>query len=147
MKYIFLISIIIIATACGKHKDADAASAGIAVNPTTQDPLAQSVKRGKEIYSELCVSCHLPNGKGVPNAYPPLNPSNWLTNKRTASIRGVKYGLQGEIEVNGKKYNGMMMSQGLDDQEVADVMNYTIQTWNKGDMVTVKEVAAVKKGE
>jgi hypothetical protein len=34
---------------------------------------------------------------------------------------------------------------GLDDQEVADVMNYTIQTWNKGDIVTVEEVKAIKK--
>ena len=31
------------------------------------------------------------------------------------------------------------------DEEVADVMNYTVQTWNKGDIVTVEEVAAVEE--
>jgi mono/diheme cytochrome c family protein len=110
-----------------------------------QTPLELSVTRGKEIYSELCISCHLPSGKGVVGAFPPLNPSDWLTKKRTESIHAVKYGLKGKIVVNGMEYNNVMLSQGLDDEEVADVMNYTIQTWNKGEMVTVEEVKAVLK--
>jgi mono/diheme cytochrome c family protein len=81
----------------------------------------------------------------VPGAFPPLNPSDWLTKKRTESIHAVKYGLKGEIVVNGQPYNSIMLPLGLDDEEVADVMNYTIQTWNKGEMVTVKEVTAVQE--
>ena len=38
----------------------------------------------------------------------------------------------------------MKAAQG-DDKEVADVMNYAIQTWNTGDMVTEEEVKAVVK--
>lgn len=109
------------------------------------DPLSQSVKRGQAIYKELCISCHLANGKGVPGAFPPLNPSDWLTDKRAESIHAIKYGLKGPIEVNGKPYDNVMLSLGLDDQEIADVMNYSIQTWNKGSMVTLEEVKAVKK--
>lgn len=108
-------------------------------------PLQQSVELGKEVYSELCVTCHMANGKGVPGAFPPLNPSDWLTEKRTQSIHAVKYGLKGEIVVNGQEYNNVMLPLGLDNEEVADVMNYTIQTWNEGEMVTVEEVNAVKK--
>lgn len=108
-------------------------------------PLQESMARGKEIYSELCITCHMANGKGVPGAFPPLNPSNWLENKRTESIHAIKYGLKGPIEVNGQPYNNVMLPLGLDDQEVADVMNYTIQTWNSGDPVTVEEVRMVKK--
>ncbi len=146
MKYTILSLFIIISVGCGTpEKETPAAATTVSVVNEPQDPLAESVERGREVYKELCISCHLPSGKGVPNAYPPLNPSDWLTKKRTESIRAVKYGLKGEIVVNGKTYNSIMMPMGLDDQEVADVMNYTIQTWNKGDMVTVEEVAAVEK--
>ncbi len=91
------------------------------------------------------MTCNMPNGKGVPGAFPPLNPSDWVTNKRKESIHAVKYGLKGEIVVNGASYNNVMLPLGIDDQEVADVMNYTIQTWNSGELVTAQEVKAVMK--
>lgn len=112
-----------------------------------QTPLTASIKRGKGIYSDLCVTCHLPNGKGIAGTYPPLDGSNWLTEKREESIRGVKYGMKGPIEVNGEKYDNVMTPMGLSDQEVADAMNYVMNSWsnNIDDMVTVEEVAAVKE--
>ncbi|KQC34024.1 c550-like class I cytochrome C [Nonlabens sp. YIK11] len=143
-----ILSIIILSllfTSCGNEAKKETTAATTVTKAEPLDPLEESVKRGREIYSELCVTCHLPNGKGVPGAFPPLNPSDWLTKKRTESIHAVKYGLKGEIVVNGDPYNSVMLPLGLDDQEVADVMNYTIQTWNKGDMVTMEEVAAVEK--
>ena len=53
----------------------------------------------------------------------------------------------GEIEVNGKVYNGVMAPMGLSDQEVADVMNYVMNNWgNKQEkMVTEAEVAEIKE--
>ncbi|MCG9973167.1 c-type cytochrome [Christiangramia crocea] len=114
-----------------------------------QTPLTASIKRGKEVYQDLCVTCHLPTGKGIPGTYPPLDGSNWLTEKREESIRGVKYGMQGPIEVNGEKYDNIMTPMGLSDQEVADAMNYVMNSWsnNIDDMVTVEEVAKVQKAE
>lgn len=110
-------------------------------------PLSASIERGKEIYNDLCVTCHLPTGKGIAGTYPPLDGSNWLTEKREESIRGVKYGMQGPIEVNGEKYDNIMTPMGLSDQEVADAMNYVMNSWsnNIDDMVTVEEVAAIEK--
>jgi len=110
-------------------------------------PLTASINRGKDIYSDLCVTCHLPSGKGIPGTYPPLDGSNWLTQKREESIRGVKFGMQGPIEVNGEKYDNIMTPMGLSDKEVADAMNYIMNSWsNKSDdMVTEEEVAAIKK--
>lgn len=150
MKSIFLRLCLIAAitlTSCGdkKQEAAIAANSSTSESPATVDPLGESVTRGKKIYTELCITCHLGNGKGVAGAFPPLNPSNWLVEKRAASIHAIKYGLKGPIEVNGKPYDNVMLSMGLDDQEIADVMNYTIQTWNKGEIVTVDEVKAVKK--
>jgi mono/diheme cytochrome c family protein len=144
MKYLYLLALAFVFTSCGNDKKKKATD-NYATNTLQQTPLEQSVSRGKEIYSELCVTCHMPNGKGVPGAFPPLNPSDWLTNKRKESIHAVKYGLKGEIVVNGASYNNVMLPLGLDDQEVADVMNYTIQTWNSGEVVTAEEVKAVEK--
>jgi len=88
------------------------------------DPLKESIARGSEIYADFCMNCHLPNGEGVAEVYPPLAKSDYLMENREASIRGLKYGLEGEIIVNGKTYNSAMAALGLSDDEVADVMNY-----------------------
>lgn len=107
---------------------------------TTQNP-------GKEIYADFCMQCHGASGKGNAQNFPPLDASDWLQNKRTASIAAVKYGQNGPITVNGKKYNGSMPAMGLTDQEVADVMNYIMTSWSnkQNKVVTVQEVAAIKK--
>lgn len=109
--------------------------------------LKKSIKRGNEIYTDFCVSCHLPNGEGVKTVYPPLANSDFLKKNRKASIRGLKYGLKGEITVNKKRYNSYMPPLGLSNDEIADVMNYITNSWgNKNDkIVTEKEVSQIKK--
>lgn len=109
--------------------------------------LQESMKRGKEIYVDFCVTCHLEKGEGVANVFPPLAQSDYLMKNREASIRGIKYGQQGEIIVNGVTYNSAMASLGLEDEEVADVMNYILNSWgNSSDkIVTVSEVSSVSK--
>jgi mono/diheme cytochrome c family protein len=144
MKYLYILTLAFIFSSCGNDKKKEATD-NYVTNAVPKTPMEQSVSRGKEIYGELCVTCHMPNGKGVPGAFPPLNPSDWLMNKRKESIHAVKYGLKGKIVVNGAVYNNVMLPLGIDDQEVADVMNYTIQTWNSGELVTAQEVKAVMK--
>jgi mono/diheme cytochrome c family protein len=109
--------------------------------------LKASIERGEEIYTDFCVSCHLPNGKGVEKVYPPLANSDYLLKNRETSIRGIKFGMSGEIVVNGKKYNNVMTPLGLSDGEIADVMNYISNSWgNKNDkIVTEAEVSKIKK--
>jgi|TARA_B110000037_G_C16965153_1_gene442639 mono/diheme cytochrome c family protein len=112
-----------------------------------EKPLKQSILDGEEIYQDFCLQCHLDNGKGVENAFPPLAKSDYLQNNIEVSIRGVKYGLRGEITVNGKTYNGVMVNQGLDEEEIADVMNYILNSWgNKAEgQITVAQVLEVQK--
>ena len=116
-------------------------------NYTAQDPLQESIERGAEIYTDFCMNCHLASGEGVENVYPPLAKSDYLMKNQEESIRGLKYGQQGEITVNGKKYNSFMPPPGLGDDEVADVMNYINNSWgNKNTkIVTEADVAAIKK--
>lgn len=112
-----------------------------------QSPLQQSIDRGAVVYKKVCSQCHRPSGKGIANNYPPLAGSNWLTQKRLESIKAVKYGLKGSIIVNQKPYNGVMSAMGLNNTQVADVMNYTMNSWGnkQKEIVTPKEVASVKK--
>ena len=117
------------------------------INNIQDDTLKESIKRGNEIYSDFCMSCHLPSGKGIANVFPPLENSDFLMERRVASIRSIKFGLNKEITVNGKKYNGFMAAVGLSDQEIADVMNYITNSWgNKnGEIITIEEVSNIKK--
>lgn len=116
-------------------------------NVNQDKALQESIKRGKEVYMDMCVTCHLPNGKGVPKVYPPLAGSDYLIEKREESIKAVKYGIRGKIVVNGVEYRGIMSSLGLDDDEVADVMNYITNSWgNKNTkMITTEEVGKIEK--
>lgn len=109
--------------------------------------LKESIESGQLVYEDFCVNCHLPSGKGVPNVYPPLAKSDYLIENREASIRGIKYGLKGEIVVNGQAYRGYMAPLGLSDDEVADVMNYITNAWgNKNQtMVSISDVSKIKK--
>lgn len=145
MKYFIASILIIILTSCGESKNQPITRSLPPKIETKQTPLESSMSRGKEVYNDNCISCHMTSGKGVAGAFPPLNPSNWLIDKRKESIHAIKYGLKGNIEVNGVPYNNVMLPLGLDDQEIADVMNYTIQTWNSGEIVTVEDVKTVTK--
>lgn len=108
-------------------------------------PLEQSIADGEEIYQDFCLQCHLDTGKGVSGVFPPLVESDYLINNIDLSIRGVKYGLSGPIVVNGEEYDGVMQNQGLDNEEIADVMNYILNSWgNKStDMITEERVANI----
>lgn len=109
--------------------------------------LTESMKQGKMVYDDFCITCHMGNGEGLLGTFPPLAKSDFLMKNRAKSIHAIKYGLQGEITVNGTKYNGVMANLGLTDEEVAYVMNYITNSWgNKNDkLVTEKEVSEIKK--
>ncbi|MDR6300897.1 c-type cytochrome [Mesonia maritima] len=113
------------------------------VSSTEKNPF----EKGKKIYTNKCAQCHLANGKGIPKIYPPLANSNWLTEKREESIHAVKYGLNGEITVNGKPFENVMFSLDLSDKEVAEVMNYVMNSWGNKQQkpVTEEEVSAIQK--
>lgn len=111
-----------------------------------QKPLEQSIADGKEIYTDFCLQCHMAKGEGVKGAFPPLAKSDYL-NDIDKSIHAIKYGLKGPIKVNGVSYNGNMINQGLDEEEISDVMNYILNSWGNFSAVIITEekVASIKK--
>ena len=104
--------------------------------------LAQQVSDGKSIFKNTCVACHQSEGQGIPGAFPPVAKSDYLNADVNRAINAVLKGLTGEITVNGKKYNSVMTSQNLTDQEVADVLTYIYNSW--GNNKTVVTAAQVK---
>ena len=113
---------------------------------SSQDPLMESIKRGEEVYLGYCITCHMDQGQGIEGVFPPLAGSDYLMEDRERSIKTVKYGLEGEIIVNGVTYNNIMSPMGLSDEEIADVLNYIRNSWgNKGETVRVEEVKDVQE--
>ncbi|MEL1253010.1 copper-containing nitrite reductase [Flavobacterium sp. DGU38] len=107
--------------------------------------VAEQIKSGKELYGRTCFACHQPSGQGIPNAFPPLAKSDFLNANPDRAISAVLHGLSGEITVNGKKFNNVMTSQHLSDEEVADVLTYVYNSWgNNKTVITPAKVKAVR---
>lgn len=109
------------------------------------DGFEASKERGKEVYYEYCVTCHMAAGEGITGAFPPLAGSDYLMADVERAARAIKFGQQGEIVVNDVTYNNYMAPLGLDDEEIADVMNFVMNSWgNERDtMVTEAFVEGV----
>lgn len=109
--------------------------------------LKASVTRGKEVYSAQCISCHMEQGEGIENVYPPLAKADYLKKDKKVLAGQILHGITGEIKVNGVAYNGEMTPfEHLSDQEVSDVLNYIRNSWgNKGDAVRPEDVKAQRK--
>ncbi len=106
-----------------------------------------SIADGREIYNDFCIRCHLSDGKGTPGEIPPLAKSDYLLNDVDRSIYAIKYGLKGKITVNSREYDGVMENQGLDNDEIADVMNYILNSWGNSysELITDDKVDKIKK--
>ena len=151
MKRLCLLAIVFLVLGCKSDEKKDP-KASYTTPPTEEESqlspeTAESVSRGATIYNNFCATCHLASGEGIANAFPPLNNSNWLTNKRKESIRAVKFGLRGPIEVNGEEYNSLMADLGLEDQEIVDVMNYIFTAWDNNitPPVSLEEVKTLEE--
>ena len=108
--------------------------------------LKESVTRGKAVYDSQCVTCHQGKGEGVKEVYPPLAKSDYLMANQVRAIATVVNGAEGEITVNGTKYDNEMVSIDLTDQQVSDVLNYVRNSWgNQGDAIKPEEVAPQRK--
>ena len=107
----------------------------------------ESIAEGQEIYQDFCVQCHLNSGEGVSGVFPPLKSSDYLLNNIEKSIAGIKYGLKGKIIVNGEIYNSVMLNQGLENEEIADVMNYILNEWGNSfkKQITTQYVIEIQK--
>jgi len=107
---------------------------------------SDKIEAGKKLYMQACFACHQANGEGIANAFPPLAQADYLNEDEDRAIDALIHGLSGEITVNGKKYNSIMPSQQLTDDEVANVLTYVYNSWgNKGSEITSEMVKKRRK--
>ncbi len=104
-----------------------------------------SADRGKRLFSN-CMSCHQANGRGQPPVYPPLRGSPSALGEPGRLIRIVLHGLEGEIEVDGVRYNQAMQVPPLgSDEDIAAVLTYVRSAWgNNADAISPEMVRTVR---
>lgn len=89
---------------------------------------------------------HQPTGVGIPKAFPPLAKSDYLAKDPNRAISAIIHGLNSKITVNSEIYDSVMPAVALDDESVANVVTYVINSWgNTGGEVTPAQVKAARK--
>ena len=87
--------------------------------------------QGQQLYQTHCSNCHQPNGTGLGLVYPPLDKSDFMKNNFQQVLCLMKYGIEGEIKVNGKTYVQPMPGvQSLTNLEIAEIATYI---YNSGE--------------
>lgn len=111
------------------------------------DGVTAELPDGSQVYAQ-CAGCHQQNGQGVPGAFPPLaGHAPDLYNAEggpTYLVDVILYGLQGQIEVEGQSYSGLMPAwQQLTDAQIAAVLNFVLTEWgNEAELDTFEPYAA-----
>jgi len=104
-------------------------------------------KGGEQIYQTYCVACHLIDGRGDGTRFPPLDSSEHVQGDKNRLINILLNGMQEQITVKGKQFNGLMPSHSfLSDKDLALVSTYIRQNFNNNaTAITPEEVSKVRK--
>ena len=86
---------------------------------------AQYYINGKLAYEQHCQNCHGSQGEGLGLLIPPLTDTAFI-NKNLENIAGyIKYGVSGEMRINGQLYNGEMPAEThLTPIEITYIINF-----------------------
>ena len=111
-------------------------------------PDAAAMRRGAEIYSDACSSCHLENGIGQSRIFPPLGKDAVLQQSDpTGVLHLILSGTQ--IGVSASRPSALSMPSfawKLSDQEIADVSTFIRNSWgNQASAVGPADVSALRK--
>jgi mono/diheme cytochrome c family protein len=87
--------------------------------------------QGEILYNNFCSNCHMVDGKGLANLIPPIVHSDYISNEDHQIACIIRYGMEGEITVNGVKYNAEMPGfKELSEFEIANIINFMNHKWN-----------------
>ncbi|MFC4992564.1 PA14 domain-containing protein [Rubritalea tangerina] len=109
----------------------------------------RAAEDGAQLYKQNCSACHGVQGEGAASGtFPPLAESAWVQGDAARAIQVLLHGLEGPIEVAGRKYNLAMPPQGamLTDAQIAATLSYVrTQFGNAEEPVSVEEVVAARE--
>ncbi len=111
---------------------------------------APDMKRGESLYIDQCSKCHRKSGSGVKDVYPPLKNADYVQKGDNVElIRGMIYGREGRIVVNGIAYQGVMTTEidkSLSESDIALILNYIyIKLNGMNKLANEKDVKAARK--
>ena len=111
-----------------------------------QQPDKATMERGKKVYNAYCITCHQPDGGGVPLLNPPLVKTAYVLGSKTKLIQVILKGMNSHEEIDGETYsNTMAPFDYLTDQQIADVLTYIRNSFgNKATAVTPGDVKYVR---
>jgi mono/diheme cytochrome c family protein len=116
--------------------------------PATHALGTDALARGQALYIDNCTGCHMPDGRGIVDVFPPLTGSAAIQADNPGTVIHVV--LEGaRMAAPSSKPTGLAMpgfGWKLDDREIADVVNYSRHAWgNLAPSVDSGAVAAVRK--
>lgn len=123
----------------GKKKE----MAALADDPNKTFTIDELKTRGEKVYTANCAVCHQANGKGVPNAFAPLDGSAVVNGDKAAQIHVLLNG-----QKSGKYPAEMPAWKQLSDTEIAAVITYTRNSWSnkpEQNIVQPAEIVAARK--
>jgi mono/diheme cytochrome c family protein len=116
--------------------------------PRTVALATDALARGQALYIDNCTACHMPDGRGVANVFPPLTGSAAIQADNPGTVLHVVLAGARMAAPEAKPTGLAMPGFGwkLDDREIADVVNYARRAWgNRAPLVDADTVAAVRK--
>ncbi|WP_439847492.1 cytochrome c oxidase subunit II [Massilia hydrophila] len=112
--------------------------AALADDPNKVWTIDELKTRGEQVYAANCVACHQANGKGIPNAFAPLDGSQVVLGAKAHQV---------EVLLNGQDtpvYPSAMPGwKQLSDTEIAAVITYTRNTWSNKAAENIVQPAEV----
>ena len=129
---------------------------GAAAAPSSAVPLASSTDSfraigaqtpGGQIYTQICASCHMANGSGVPGMQPALMGSATVAGDPDQLIRVILQGPAAVLPADREKYAVVMPAFGVlyDDTAVARLVNFLRAHFASGTApVTAADVARLR---
>lgn len=128
-----------------KHWVDSGAVCGVAPPPDGPKTKAERIELGRRLFTSICAACHQPTGQGRPNVFPPLAGSDFLNADKNRAIKIIIHGRQGEVLVNGMKFNSSMPAFPLSDENIANVMTFVYNSFgNAGLEVKPDEVKILR---
>jgi mono/diheme cytochrome c family protein len=108
----------------------------------------QAWSRGEALYVDNCTGCHMENGEGLAQAFPPIKGSSAVQAETPDTVIHVV--LAGaKIPPTKDNPTGLAMpafDRKLDDKEVADLVNYIRNAWgNQASLTSADTVSKVRK--
>ena len=106
----------------------------------------ESMERGKKVYDQYCMPCHMQDGTGVPRLNPPLVKTSYVLGDKKTIIEIVLKGFDAQVEIEGEYYqNAMAPHDFLTDEQIADVTTFVRNSFgNKASVVAPSDVKAVR---